>query len=174
MLELPKQFSQNLIQMFEQHQDGDMTPIDSDINEWFQACDVRVESCEIYKKNDFVFIISKDDKYFSDNLLIDFLELSGNDSITRTMRLEFARDYLQQLSECGDETSIHAFKVSHHQDIFLCYSCLIQGQTGPIYKAVGSFNSIDSFTTWLKKDYFVYANYEDIPDEAILSAWSIS
>ncbi|MDA8962903.1 hypothetical protein N9F42_02045 [Pseudomonadales bacterium] len=172
MLELPERFSRNLIQINEKLQDGVKAPIDPDINEWVQSCDVSIESCEIYKKNDFVFIVAKDNEYFSDNPLINFLGLSDNDSVTSIMRLEFARDYLQQLSECGDQTSIHAFKVSHHQDIFLCYSCLIQGQAGPIYKAVGSFNSIDSFTSWLKEDYFVYADHEDIADDEILSVWA--
>ena len=110
------------------------------------------------------------DKYFSNSMLRDYVDIPTKARISKAQKLAYARERLDyEFSQADD--SLHAVQISNDPDTYLACFVFGQGQGGWEVDWIGLFNSTQELTSldegrW---DYFVSSDH--ISDEKILSLW---
>lgn len=139
------------------------------LQEWFENGD-GWDDVVMSIQGGVVHLGSVADKYFSNSMLRDYVDVPAKGRISKALKLAYARERLDyEFSQADD--SLHAVQISNDPDTYLACFIFSQGQGGWEVNWIGLFMSPDELTRvdegWC--DYFVSSDH--ISDEKILSLW---
>jgi hypothetical protein len=117
-----------------------------------------------------VYLDSVADKYFSNSMLRDYVDIAPKARITKAQKLAYARERLEYEFRESDD-SLHVVQINENPDVYL--ACLVEGrgQGGWEVFWLGLFRSTEELMDPEKGGDSFYVNQEQISDEMILSKW---
>jgi hypothetical protein len=139
------------------------------LQEWFENGD-GWDDVVMSIQGGVVHLGSVADKYFSNSMLRDYVDVPAKARISKAQKLTYARERLDHEFSQADD-SLHAVQISNDPDTYLACFIFGQGQGGWEVDWIGLVNSTEELTSldegcW---DYFVSS--DRISDEKILSLW---
>jgi hypothetical protein len=110
------------------------------------------------------------DKYFSNSMLRDYVDVPPKARISKALKLAYARERLNyELSQTDD--SLHAVQISNAPDTYLACFIFGQGQGGWEVDWSGLFTSTDEFIRLDEGLYDYFVSSDHISDDEILRLW---